>query len=187
MNDIYLISDFHLGHKNILEYEKESRPFQSLDEMEEVIIDNINKTVKETDILWNLGDVMFGGKGADRLDAFMAKIKCKRNYLVCGNHDFQRPSFYMQHGFKWATRYPIMMRDFIWLAHARFYLNKQMPYILIHGHAHSSLPFFDPQCYWYFNVSCEVIGHTPIALEEILETYRKYVDVPLEWEQDSES
>ena len=43
---IYLTSDLHFNHANILKYEPESRPFSSIEEMNEVIIQNWNEVVK---------------------------------------------------------------------------------------------------------------------------------------------
>ena len=45
-------SDLHLNHKNILKYDK--RPFNSIEEHDKGIIDNINSLVKETDELYIL-------------------------------------------------------------------------------------------------------------------------------------
>ena len=42
MNNLY-ISDLHLGHVNILGYDK--RPFSTVDEMDEMLIANWNRCV----------------------------------------------------------------------------------------------------------------------------------------------
>lgn len=44
MNKFY-ISDLHLGHKNIIEFD--NRPFKTLDNMTESIIKNWNETVSK--------------------------------------------------------------------------------------------------------------------------------------------
>jgi len=80
--NIWFTSDHHFGHKNILEYEKYTRPFVDLDEMEEALIDKWNCVVKSNDIVWHLGDFAFGAKNiavADRLNG--------RKKLILGNHD----------------------------------------------------------------------------------------------------
>ncbi len=47
--DYYFISDPHFGHKNVLEFEK--RPFSTVEEMDQAIIDNVNYTIKKRTIL----------------------------------------------------------------------------------------------------------------------------------------
>ena len=54
---IYLTSDLHFNHMNILKYEPESRPFSSIEEMNEVIIQNWNEVVKISDTVYVLGDM----------------------------------------------------------------------------------------------------------------------------------
>jgi len=49
----YLISDLHLDHENIIEYC--SRPFEDVEEMNEVLVKNWNVTVDPDD------EVIFGG------------------------------------------------------------------------------------------------------------------------------
>ena len=57
---IYLTSDLHFNHENILRYEPESRPFTSIKEMNETLIRNWNNVVKVTDTLYVLGDFFMG-------------------------------------------------------------------------------------------------------------------------------
>ena len=51
----FFIADPHFGHKAVIEYE--NRPFASVEEMDEALIDNWNNTVTKHDIVWLLGDV----------------------------------------------------------------------------------------------------------------------------------
>jgi len=87
----FFTSDTHIGHKNICrgtsswEQGRGTRDFDSLEEMNQLIIDNINKCVGENDELYHLGDVALGGK--QMIYEFMSKLKCKNVHLIIGNHD----------------------------------------------------------------------------------------------------
>lgn len=92
MSNIWFTSDTHHSHKNICigvsewdDKAKSCRNFQTLEEMNELIVSNINKYVKEDDILYHLGDWSFGG--IENIWKFRKQIKCKNIYLVPGNHD----------------------------------------------------------------------------------------------------
>ena len=92
MNNIWFVSDTHFMHKNLClgvsewdDKEQSCRNFQTLEEMNELIVSNINKYVKEDDILYHLGDWSFGG--VKNIWEFRKLIKCKNIYLVPGNHD----------------------------------------------------------------------------------------------------
>jgi calcineurin-like phosphoesterase family protein len=80
---VYITSDLHLNHTNIIKYN--DRPFADVNAMNNILISNINNTVKPTDELYILGDFCFG----DRLRAntFLNQIRCKNIYLIKGNHD----------------------------------------------------------------------------------------------------
>ena len=47
MANIYVTSDTHFNHKNIIEYC--NRPYSSVEEMNKAIIDNWNSVVKDED------------------------------------------------------------------------------------------------------------------------------------------
>jgi calcineurin-like phosphoesterase family protein len=49
--DFYLASDFHLGHKNILKYDKE-RKFSSLEEHDQYIISEINSLPEDSYLIF---------------------------------------------------------------------------------------------------------------------------------------
>lgn len=82
MINTWFISDTHFGHKNILVYEKESRPFKTIEEMNEHIIDRWNKTVSTNDIVFHLGDFCLGKRHLQ----ISSRLKGKKK-LVMGNHD----------------------------------------------------------------------------------------------------
>lgn len=87
----WITSDVHIGHKNIVkgisEWEDKSpcRNFETLEEHDSTIIDNINKLVHKDDILYILGDIFFGGR--DVIISYRNRIICNNIHLVLGNHD----------------------------------------------------------------------------------------------------
>lgn len=58
LNNTFVTADTHFGHTNIIKFC--DRPFESVDEMDRVLIDNHNKVVGSNDIVWHLGDVTLG-------------------------------------------------------------------------------------------------------------------------------
>jgi len=90
MKNIWFTSDTHYSHTNISgpkisSWKSGFRDFGSVLEMNKCLVDNINKYVKEDDILYHLGDWSFGG--AQNIKLFRDSIVCKNIHLVLGNHD----------------------------------------------------------------------------------------------------
>lgn len=95
---IFFSSDFHFNHKNIVKgissWESGTRDFNTQEEHDQTLIDNINKVVGENDILYFLGDFAFGSfKEEDEfsvtknIQRFRNKINCKQIHFIIGNHD----------------------------------------------------------------------------------------------------
>lgn len=85
--EVFFSSDFHFGHKNIIRLS--NRPFKTIDEMDDFIINNLNKKIKSNGILFFLGDFLFKGnkKPFAIAKAYRERIKCERIYFIAGNHD----------------------------------------------------------------------------------------------------
>lgn len=83
---IFFTSDLHMRHKNILKYS--NRPFDTIDEMNVTILNNINNTVMTNDQLYILGDFCFGS--VKICLEYLDKIKCRNITFVQGNHDNRR-------------------------------------------------------------------------------------------------
>lgn len=89
---LFFTSDTHYNHANICSATTKwdvndgyARLFDSLDQMNTALVDNINNKVGENDILVHLGDWSFGG--FEFITEFRNRILCKNVHLVLGNHD----------------------------------------------------------------------------------------------------
>lgn len=95
--NIFFCSDPHYGQvgivRGVTKWEDISgcRDFDTLEEHNETLINNINNTVGENDILFCLGDWSFGTyKNKDNVNnirRFREQLNCKNIHLVLGNHD----------------------------------------------------------------------------------------------------
>ena len=81
---IFITSDNHFNHKNIIKYC--DRPFDSVEEMNEAMIERWNETVSKDDVVLHLGDFCKG-------NVWMIKqIRERLNgtiILIIGNHDYK--------------------------------------------------------------------------------------------------
>lgn len=80
--NIFFTSDTHFYHNNIIKYC--NRPFSSVEEMNETIINNWNAVVGENDIVFHLGD--FGFCGSKEMSTIINRLN-GNIYLILGNHD----------------------------------------------------------------------------------------------------
>src|SRR3989344_4198295 len=79
---IFIISDTHFHHKNIIEYS--NRPFKSVEEMDSEMIRRWNNKIGKEDIVIHLGDFALGNEKE------VKELKDSLNgtiLLLMGNHD----------------------------------------------------------------------------------------------------
>jgi calcineurin-like phosphoesterase family protein len=157
MSKVFLISDTHFGHANIIKYS--NRPFNNVKEMDIVLIENWNKVVSKEDKVYHLGDVGFTSF------SYIKRIFDSLNgtkVLIKGNHDKFKLSQYQQI-FK-DVRGTHQVGGYI-LSHIPIHPSSLSRWKgNIHGHVHNT-SLEDER---YINVSVENINYTPILLDTFL-------------------
>lgn len=163
MVNIFVISDTHFGHHNMVHVFKRAdgspaRDFKTVNEMDELMIQNWNSVVTAQDHVYHLGDVTMNPSA--NLQRIIPRLAGHKR-LVLGNHDSGKVQEYLAAGFQKIVASRVL--DSWLLTHIPVHLdsiNKKWKGN-IHGHTHWV-------CYGppYFNVSVEQINYTPIPLEE---------------------
>lgn len=81
-SNIFFTSDHHFGHENIIEHC--DRPFESLNEMNEMMIEKWNNKVGKNDLVYHLGDLSL--LKADKTLEIIKRLNGRKRYIF-GNHD----------------------------------------------------------------------------------------------------
>ena len=151
----WLISDTHFNHTNIIRYC--DRPFNSVGEMNQMLIANWNKVVEEEDTVFFLGDLASGHDPLSWLDLLNGHI-----VLIKGSHDrFVAPKTLTLH----SSGVDML------LVHDPWDVPESWKGWVVHGHKHNTVPFFDP-ARQRVNVSVEVIGYTPMNVNRVTSMVR---------------
>jgi len=168
---VWITSDSHFGHENIMKYC--SRPFKTVGEMNEEMIRRWNERVGKKDLVFHLGDFAMGSK--KRVEEYAQRLNGQKS-IVLGNHDDWPTRWWMEHGFVWASRFPIIYQDFIILSHAQQFLDPNSTFFNVHGHVHVALPHRPNR--QYMNVSVDVTDFYPVSLEYVLGEIKKEGGTP---------
>lgn len=123
---------------------------EAVEEMNNTLIDNINKCVADDDTLWHLGDFAFAprNKYVQHCAAYRGRIRCQNVNIVWGNHDeatCNEPSdqdYHIVHLFNKA-RHHVMIRaakQKLFLSHyAGAVWNKSHKGVIhLYGHSHTT-------------------------------------------------
>lgn len=159
-DNIWVWSDTHFGHKNIIKYC--DRPFCDLDDMSQKMIDNHNSVVGKDDVVIWVGDVAFMGDA--RANEILSNLNGER-ILVIGNHDMHKGKvkkldFKEKHLlYAWYGLVDIVFTHFP-------FENCPKDWINVHGHIHNS---YEPDSLQHINVSVEVIDYTPMHWRRLME------------------
>jgi len=157
MVDIYIISDTHFGHENIIRYC--NRPFVSAQEMDEVMIARWNSAVRPQDHVYHLGDVAVSQQV---LNTVMPRLNGHKR-LILGNHDNHAPmADYARHFQKilaWRLFKPIILTHVP--IHRESFGKATMN---LHGHLHEKPAHPGP----YINGCVEWTDYRPVHLDDYL-------------------
>ena len=150
--DIF-ISDPHLGHSNMLTFERTQ--FKNIEEHDSFIKKVIKDTVKKHDTLYVLGDV---GNLTKENIAFWKGLPCK-TILIRGNHDLQKEK--AQKAFDVVSDVPIYYNRRIVLSHEPIPVKQDV--LNVHGHLHAATL----KSKNHFNISMHMVDYKPVTAKQI--------------------
>ena len=164
MRNIFIISDTHFGHENILKFTDDRdgshvRPnFSSVEEMDEHMVERWNSVVRYCDIVYHLGDVYF-----DNGHRVLKRLKGRKR-LVLGNHDNPKSEFIMNNFSKIMMWRMFPEFDCV-LTHVPIHESGmfKIKYNL-HGHIHQN----PSPTARHINCCVELNDYTPKTIEECL-------------------
>lgn len=163
MGDIFFTSDTHFGHRNIIM--GCNRPFESVEEMNSIMIKEWNRKVKPKDTIYHLGDVSFLSPQAT---IHILKQLNGRKILIKGNHDYKVPQAVMAewdevHHLKQIKidNHTIVMCHFPMLRWNKSHYGSWM----LCGHSHGHIPFDFKVKRLDVGVDCH--DFKPLSFEEV--------------------
>lgn len=170
MSTKWVISDLHLGHKNILKYSGDLRGGATSEEHDAWLINQINSVLKKNDLLYILGDVAFNYESLQ----LVKKIKCQKT-LIRGNHDILSANKYLE--FFNNINGLVSHKGTFWLSHAPVHPDELRGRFNIHGHVHqnSILGADGKPDRRYINACVEMTYGVPQNLDELLSTHWREV------------
>ncbi|MBG23694.1 MAG: hypothetical protein CMF22_10250 [Idiomarinaceae bacterium] len=163
---VYVISDTHFGHENMLKYRPQ---FESMEEHDWVIAHNIMHVCGKKDTLYILGDVVLSSAGRPHLERIASHVEYL--HIVLGNHDQERKGSPTLAEYNEVCKGVYGMKKYksVWFTHAPIHPVELRGKYNVHGHVHDN-SIDDPR---YFNVSCEAIGYKPINMVDVIEQLKE--------------
>lgn len=163
MSKMYVTSDLHLGHRNVARYRKE---FNTPEDHDNTVFENLATTVGKRDSLWILGDAAFSVE-------WLAKIKlinCKSKVLILGNHDLERGIKMIDLVGTYDKIYSLHSKRNMWFSHCPIHPEEMRDRIgNIHGHSHGRI-IEDKR---YFNVCLEHTEYKPVLFSTIMDQFKE--------------
>lgn len=171
---IFVISDTHFCHRNIINYC--GRPFQDVEQMNEEMVRLWNFYVGADDIVIHCGDFAFGDmqnivKWRDRLNGHII--------LILGNHDKKRYNYIDDAGFDAVFFHEHLFKGGVLFCHSLDWVSSATlseADFVYYGHVHDKDA--NPISKNHRNVCVEWTGYAPLDITDNLplETYNDIID-----------
>lgn len=188
MSKEFYIADLHFGHFNIIRYD--NRPFKTIEEMDNVLINNWNSVVSAEDTVYILGDISWHDE--DKTVDIFNQLKGIK-VLIKGNHDNVKRSSKLAKCFTSVQDYAELYLDKknkVVMSHypILFWNGQFRNTVHLYGHVHNSHQWNMCESWLeearrlqdipmrMYNVGCMMpwMNYTPRTLDEIIKGYEQY-------------
>ena len=186
---ILFTSDLHFGHRNIIRHC--NRPFYSVEEMDEFLIDKWNRKVGKNDTVYVLGDLMFRNEKPP--EEYLRRLKGKK-HLFTVNHDRDWvKKCALSDWFESVNRLDFISDGKRQMALCHFPM-MSWPHMtrcyMVHGHIHNDTTAE----YWpliqknplMLNAGVDINGFEPVTFEEMVVNNERHKTLSLSKEVDDE-
>ncbi len=186
MAKVWFTSDQHYGHLNALtgwSNEQAARPWNSLEEMTEGLIERHNSRVGRGDLVYNLGDAFWRTFGLEKAINVMKRLN-GQHFYVWGNHEEimkDNKSEELRNRFIWlkdiAKIYPPgpPKHSGIVLCHyaMRTWPNSHRGSYCLYGHSHGRLP---EDSSLSFDIGVDANDFYPVSMDEVNKRMQAKID-----------
>ena len=177
---VWYTSDQHWGHFNIIQHSH--RPFTTVEQMNEVMIQRWNEKVQPGDLVYNLGDIFYKMKQSE---AYAIRERLNGDIcLINGNHD--KIARNMTRAFKWIRDTHFVMDEDptyqFFLCHypMRSWNGSFKGSANLFGHCHGNLPV--DHNLRQMDLGVDVHNFYPLSTEDVVDYLKKH---NLGWKRDS--
>jgi calcineurin-like phosphoesterase family protein len=170
---IYFSSDHHFNHRNIIKYS--NRPFSCVEEMNEIMLERWNKTIKPSDTVYYLGDLSFGD--FNYTEKLIKSLNGTIFYLF-GNHDrLIKKEWKLKSLFKWTGDYLELSynKEFIVMSHYCFEIWNRHHHGSYHCYGHSHGNYKDASGRKRIDVGVDCWNFYPVSFEQLKEEMDKKI------------
>lgn len=187
MSYCWFTSDEHHGHRNALlgwGNEQAARPFSSLEDMTEGLIDRHNAVVKRGDKVYHLGDMWWRTFGGENAVNVMKRLN-GQHFYIRGNHEEVMDDHYelIYPYFVWIKERAKISPDKTLAPHGivldhfagRVWDGSHKGTYQLFGHSHGALDALEPYLL-SFDVGVDSNNYTPVSLEEVHRRMNQRID-----------
>jgi calcineurin-like phosphoesterase family protein len=177
---IWFTADTHFGHANIIRYCE--RPFDSLQEMDEVLIESWNQVIRPKDTIYHLGDFTLSGR--EEANYYFSRLNGNVS-VIPGGHDsrwIRKGEYHSKSGYPVNILPPLHtikvsitgleQSKLVVLCHYSMRVWDRSHYGSWHlyGHSHGKLPSQKNS----LDVGVDCWDYKPISIETIYKAIRNY-------------
>ena len=173
---VYFTADMHFGHRAIINMQ--NRPFESVEEMDRILLQNYNSVVRQNDTVYILGDICHHMKIEDA-DDLIRKMNGKK-YLIVGNHDKKYDPRLFE-DIKDFMKISVEGRNFALMHYPMLsWPKKNSGGYQLHGHIHACMEYNEAnraEGIRRYDVGVDANRFFPVSVKQIIDFFGEQVNI----------